>query len=460
MALVLCALLGGWGLSTGCGSGGAAAAAVAVDTPVADTPTTLTTDQANTVGTAAVDLALQAMTDSLAASQASASLSKGKSSHTLSSGKAAISTGSLTLTAATSCAAPTMTSECASPTQTVDVSLTGTTSGTCSGTVRTCDTKNYVNLTCTNYSAGTAILNGTVSFEMNTDTCDPVSSVSADLSTTVNGASCPISLALATTKTADVLGTTGCFTVCGSGFEFTTSVNASDVATCTSGSCTNDLAELALLFGGTSCTYTSGSPTATDTFSSTMLVDLAAEAAQRQCLMYAACSTYSESSCMSASTFEAAAAGCGVSMGGSPKCQTVGGECPIDSVSSVDFSVTPNITTALATGDNLTIDTNASTYLQFVMSEGPANVLESCVVCDTDADFSSAYEVECHSDAILTVTAGAANFKDITGFRAACWNGSFLNTHSTAFKVRYKLEGGSTIDTSTTFILNVTLQNP
>lgn len=447
LALALAASLGGWILSSGCGGGGSAASGAA----------TVTTDQANTVGTAAVGLALQAMTDSLAAAQASPSISAGKGYYKTPSGSAAISIGSLTLAAASSCTAASTTPVCDTPTRTVDVSIAGTASGECAGTVTVCDTKNYVSLTCTNYSTGTASLDGTVSFEMNNDTCDPTSSVAADLSTSVDGASCPISLSLATVKTGELLNTTGCFTVCGSGFEFTTSVSASDISTCASGSCVDDLTQLALLFSGTSCTYAGGQPTADSTFSHDVLLGANVDAADRQCLLYAACNTYGESSCMSYTTFEATAEACGVSLGGIGECQAVGGPCTINAVSFLDGSGS----SALSNGDSVTINTvNPDQSLQFIMPLAPDRnlVSQSCVICSIDAGFEEAYEIGCVDGAHATVPVNAVLFKE-AGFRPGCWSNPTATSFNTAFKVRYKMLDGSAIDTGTTIGLTLTLEN-
>ncbi len=426
-------------MAMACGGGGGGSA----------TSTALTTDQANTVGTAAVNLALQSMSDSLSAVQASASISKGVDFSKAVSGKSTVTIGNLTLAATSSCDLPTVT-VCANPSKTVAVTLTGT-SGSCTGTAKVCDIQNFVNLTCTDYTANGATLNGTVLFAMNTDSCDPVSSVAANMSATVNGTSHPISLSLATVKTDTQLGTSGCFAVDGSGFSFSTSINASDVATC-SGSCTQgNLTQLGALFTGKTCNYVSGGVhDATTTYSYADAVDSDLTADQVTCMLYAACSKHNETQCVTEPTLEDEAAGCGVTMnGGTPTIANV-----------IYASFDGGAVTTLTNGDSLTMDAlSHSAHINFGVDNAPnLNVTQTCVVCDTDVNFGSAYEVSCNDASINSINA-VADQMQAAEFRANCWNGFVGNTYNTAFKVRYKKNDGSYTDTGTTFGIDLTLNN-
>lgn len=218
LAMVLAASLGGWILSSGCGGGGGAAAAAAD----AVSPAALTTDQTNAIGTAAINLALNTMTDAMTAIQANVSTkSVANQSNVLKN--------TVEITAATSCDQVDI-GTCDSPISTTTLTVTGDVSGECTGTLSECTDVIVASLLCTDFATQDApgtVFNGTISMSQSSSNGDIGPSASAVFTAVVDGVSYDVSAAFTTSVGVDDVTITGCVTVDAIGLQVVTTTPVS-----------------------------------------------------------------------------------------------------------------------------------------------------------------------------------------------------------------------------------------
>lgn len=214
LAIALVASLGGWMFLPGCGGGGGAAAAADAVSPAA-----LTTDQTNAIGTAAINLALNTMTDAMTAIQANVSTkSVANQSNVLKN--------TVEITAATSCDQVDI-GTCDSPISTTTLTVTGDVSGECTGTLNECADVIVASLVCTDFATQDApgtVFNGTILMSQSGD-IGP--SASAVFTAVVDGVSYDVSAAFTTSVGAEDVTITGCVTVDAIGLQVVTTTPVS-----------------------------------------------------------------------------------------------------------------------------------------------------------------------------------------------------------------------------------------
>lgn len=214
---VVFAAVFGFFMSMSCGGGGSSGAA-----PVPDSGSTLTTDQTNAIGTASINMALDAMTGAVAAVQGSVS-AKSVANQSMSN---ALLKSSVEITTVASCEQVDI-GTCDSPISTAPLTVTGDVSGECVGTVSECADVIVASLVCTDFETSDAlgtVFNGTMSMSQSNNNSDVGPSVSAALTAVVDGVSHDVSAAFITSIGATDATITGCVTVDSIGIQVVTTV--------------------------------------------------------------------------------------------------------------------------------------------------------------------------------------------------------------------------------------------
>lgn len=213
---VVFAAVFGFFMSMSCGGGGSSGAVAS------DSGSTLTTDQTNAIGTASINMALDAMTGAIAAVQGSVS-AKSVANQSMSN---ALLKSSVEITTVASCEQVDI-GTCDSPISTSPLTVTGDVSGECTGTISECADVIVASLVCTDFETSDAlgtVFNGTMSMSQSNSNSDVGPSVSAVLTALVDGVSHDVSAAFITSMGATDATITGCVTVDSIGIQVVTTV--------------------------------------------------------------------------------------------------------------------------------------------------------------------------------------------------------------------------------------------
>lgn len=185
------------------------------ESPPPEESPAITSDQAGLIGNASIDVTMDVLNSVLGGDGGALSLSRMTPALAI--------TPDITITSATTCDEVSVTS-CEAPSSTSEVTINGD-SGSCSGTIAVCDGDRIATLTCTDYLSNGVVLNGQIVISMSgVADCNINSVISADLQSTIDGNTCPVSLSFSSTGGSGLLTMTGCMTACGSGFNMSTTV--------------------------------------------------------------------------------------------------------------------------------------------------------------------------------------------------------------------------------------------